>query len=254
MDSVFKVKIATFEGPLDLLLSLIEKRKLHINDVSLSKVADDFINHIRKFENFPMNETSNFILIASTLLLIKSKSLLPNMVLSAEEEENIEDLEIRLRLYRKFKELSKAILNLSESGRIYLRESDFQRPVVFSPDRDINVRNLTSICKELINNFPKDSVLPKAEVRKILSLEEMIQKMTEKISSNLKMNFSEFTKNHIRDIGVKSKKSRDIKINIIVSFLALLELIKRELIVASQDKPSEEIEIETYTIDVPKIR
>ena len=73
----FIVKQQHFEGPLDLLLSLIEKRKLFINDIALAKVTDDFISHIQSLNQFPMADSANFILIASTLLLIKSKSLLP---------------------------------------------------------------------------------------------------------------------------------------------------------------------------------
>ncbi|MEK7117749.1 MAG: segregation/condensation protein A, partial [Patescibacteria group bacterium] len=86
MDTDFKVKTGDFEGPLELLLELIEKRKLHINDVSLSQVADDFIAHIKSLEEFPMNDSADFILIASTLLLIKSKSLLPTLELTEDEK------------------------------------------------------------------------------------------------------------------------------------------------------------------------
>src|SRR4051812_32375972 len=100
----FLVKHEQFEGPLDLLLSLIEKRKLFINDISLAKVADDFINHIKNFEQFPIGESANFILIASTLLLIKSKSLLPTLQLTEEEQGSIEDLETRLKIYQRIKD------------------------------------------------------------------------------------------------------------------------------------------------------
>ena len=82
----FKVKTSSFEGPLDLLLDLIEKRKLFINDVSLAKVTDDFIAHIKQFDDLPMAESAHFILIASTLLLIKSKSLLQELNLTEEEK------------------------------------------------------------------------------------------------------------------------------------------------------------------------
>ena len=99
MDNEYQVKTHIFEGPLDTLLSLIEKRKLFINDISLSKVADDYIAYIKSLENFPIADSAHFILIASTLVLIKSKSLLPNLTLSEEEEHSIEDLEARLREY-----------------------------------------------------------------------------------------------------------------------------------------------------------
>ena len=73
----YHIKTEQFEGPLDLLLSLIEKRKLFISDFSLADVANEYIEHIRRFESFPMNDVANFLLVASTLVLIKSKSILP---------------------------------------------------------------------------------------------------------------------------------------------------------------------------------
>ncbi|MDE2172553.1 MAG: segregation/condensation protein A, partial [Patescibacteria group bacterium] len=100
----FTVKTQTFEGPLDLLLDLIEKRKFFISDISLAKVTDDFITHIKQFENMPMGESAHFILVASTLLLIKSKSLLPELALSVEEQGDIRDLETRLKIYKRIKE------------------------------------------------------------------------------------------------------------------------------------------------------
>ena len=69
----YTVKTAVFEGPLDLLLELVTKRKLFVNDVSLSQVTDDFISYIDKHEEFPIGESAEFIVIASTLMLIKSR-------------------------------------------------------------------------------------------------------------------------------------------------------------------------------------
>ncbi len=91
---------------MELLLDFIEKRKLFINDISLSKVTDDFIGFLKEKSNFPLGLSANFILVASTLLLIKSKSLLPTLNLTSEEEANIEDLETRLKEYQRIKELS----------------------------------------------------------------------------------------------------------------------------------------------------
>lgn len=78
----FKIKTEVFEGPLDLLLSLVEKRKLFISDISLASVTDEYINHINKLPEYSMDDRTQFILIASTLLLIKAKSLLPNLPLT----------------------------------------------------------------------------------------------------------------------------------------------------------------------------
>src|ERR1035437_2753511 len=102
----FTIKTQSFEGPLDLLLDLIEKRKLFINDISLAQVTDDFISHIKQGTGVSMGESAHFILVASTLLLIKSKSLLPDLNLTDEEQGDISDLERRLKMYKCIKEAS----------------------------------------------------------------------------------------------------------------------------------------------------
>ena len=93
MAAVYRIKTDEFEGPLDLLLTLIEKRKFFINDISLSKVADDYLDYIRSQDNLLVKDTTHFLLIASTLVLIKSKSLLPSFTLTEDEQGDIKDLE-----------------------------------------------------------------------------------------------------------------------------------------------------------------
>ena len=109
-ENTYKVKTGSFEGPLELLLSLIEERKLFVNEISLAEVTNDYIAHIRSFSDMEngkrIADVSYFILIASTLILIKSKSLLPSLSLNEEEEANITDLEQRLRLYQIIKTAS----------------------------------------------------------------------------------------------------------------------------------------------------
>src|SRR3989344_7839202 len=137
----FKVRVGEFEGPLEVLLDLIEKRKLHISDVTLSQVADEFIEYTKSFENFPIGDSADFILVASTLLLIKSKSLLPNMPLTEEEQVSIEDLENRLALYKKHKDLS---LNLGRMFGNFLYFAQEKRGVraVFAPTPEITLSAL----------------------------------------------------------------------------------------------------------------
>ena len=112
MQDDFKVKTPVFEGPLEVLLGMVEKRKLFINDIALSQVADDYISHVQSIQSekgYPMAEVAQFILIASTLLLIKSKSLLPTLTLTDEEERSVSDLELRLKIYQRLKIASETI-------------------------------------------------------------------------------------------------------------------------------------------------
>jgi len=92
----YQIKTDAFEGPFHLLLSLIEERKFFINDLSLAQVTEDYLNYVNKLEKQDPSEISSFIVVAATLILIKSKSLLPNLNLTAEEEGDIRNLEDRL--------------------------------------------------------------------------------------------------------------------------------------------------------------
>ncbi len=239
-ESRFHIKTHVFEGPLDLLLSLIEKRKLLINDISLAKVTDDYIAHIRQFEQYPIAESANFILIASALLLIKSKSLLPNLELSEDEQGSIEDLEKRLKIYQRMKELSLHIKNQFGKEIIFPRQESKNIAPVFSPEPEINPLGIFMALKEVIKNLPKKELIPKAIVRQVVSLEEMIETLTVRIKTSLKMSFREF-----------SKMGKEDKVNVIVSFLAMLELVKQGIVSVSQESRFQDIDIHTEHIGVP---
>jgi len=237
----FTVKQEKFEGPLELLLDLIERRKLFVNDVSLAKVADDYIAYVRNLSEFPVADSAHFVLIASTLLLIKSKSLLPALNLTSEEQGNIEDLERRLNTLARMRQLSVKIKAMFGKDFLFAR-GDIKRDPVFSPDADMTAVNLSEAARRVLQNLPKKEFLPKVVVDKIISLEEMISSLTERITSSLKMSFKEFA-------GHASKGER---INVIVSFLAMLELVKQGVINVAQDKQFDDIQMETDSITVPR--
>lgn len=233
IETAYQVKTEKFEGPLDLLLSLIEKRKLLINDISLAQVTDDFIEYVRRMGSFPLAESAQFILIASTLLLIKSRSLLPILELTDEEEESIEDLEKRLAEYKRYKDLSRHIGALFGKKVIFAKEGRYFEPV-FSPTDEITPENLREAIRSVFNDFPiKEEKIPKAVVKKVISLEDAIENVIKRVKEGIKLNFKEFA-------GVKGKENRA---NAIVSFLAILELFKRGVIDIVQEKRFDEIEI-----------
>ena len=109
MPSDFVVKARDFEGPLELLLELIEEHKLSINEVSLSTISDEYIRYLETIGVKDRESLSQFISIAATLMLIKSRTLLPGLTLTEEEEGNIDELEQRLRAYAEIKDASKKI-------------------------------------------------------------------------------------------------------------------------------------------------
>ncbi len=237
----FTIKTLSFEGPLDLLLDLIEKRKLFISDISLARVTDDFIAHVKTFDNMPIGESAHFILIASTLLLIKSKSLLPQLQLTEDEQGDIHDLETRLKIYKRVKEASLHVSQLF--GKEIIFSQSHARPVfpVFTPDVEFTMEKALYSLKDLINRLPKKEKIPHTIVRKVVSLEEMIGTLTSRITSHLRISFKEFTKEH-----------KENKVNVIVSFLAMLELVKQGIVHVSQERNFDDIQMETKEVGVPR--
>src|SRR5258706_15754469 len=106
----YELKIEQYEGPLEKLLQLIEERKLAITEISLAAVTDDFLKYLETMLEVPPGVLADFIVVASRLVLIKSKSLLPELPLTEEEEEDIKDLEQRLLLYKRLKEAERHVL------------------------------------------------------------------------------------------------------------------------------------------------
>jgi segregation and condensation protein A len=226
----FKIKTTSFEGPFGLLLTLVEKRKLFINDVSLAQVTEDYLSYMNKLGGLPPAEISSFILVASTLLLIKSKSLLPSLDLTKEEEGDIYSLEERLRLYELFTKLSGNIKNNFGKKIIFAPLERKNAVLIFLPDEQITRESVMTFARNVLGAMPQKVFLPKVEVRAVISIEEMIDKLTERIKNSLKMNFKDFTRQ-----GTGKMESREEKIVVIVGFLAMLELVRQGIIDAMQE-------------------
>ncbi len=258
----FTIKTPVFEGPLDLLLNLIEKKKLFISDISLSKVTDEYIAHINDLPEYSLKHRTQFILIASTLLLIKAKSLLPTLELTQEEEGDIKDLERRLRILDLMRKRALNVREMYGRSRIYPRGDMDETVVVFAPGKDISP-GITADGKEdmskgqnslrdamwrVLNSLPKTVVEQKATVKKVISLEEMMDRLEDRINNAMKMTFSQFSNNKSGDKGY----DRAEKVNIILSFLAMLELVKQGAIDVRQESSFHEIEMERMEIGVPE--
>lgn len=240
----YTVKTNVFEGPLDLLLELVTKRKLFVNDVSLSQVADDFVRYLQEHEEFPISESAEFIIVASTLMLIKSRSLLPTLKLTEEEEESIHELEDRLALYARTKELAAGLSKIFGKKIIFEKLPPQSPLIVFSPDSKTDIKNLFAALQTVLNSLPKEEAsLPKVTVRKVISLEEMIERLATRISQASKLSFKDFH-------GVRGEITYEKKVSIIIGFLAMLELVKRGAIRVSQEAGGE-IDMEREGIGVP---
>ena len=140
----FSIKTDVFEGPLDLLLDLVEKRKLLINDISLAEVTDEYMKHVSDMQAQSLPNTSRFVALAATLLLIKSKSLLPVLELSEEEEEVIDNLEERLRYYQIFRDAGKEVMQQFGTAIMFEPQMVPPKEPVFHPDQFCSIPALTA--------------------------------------------------------------------------------------------------------------
>ena len=233
----YRIKTASFEGPFALLLSLIEERKLFINDVSLARVTEDYINYVNKLGKLDPVAISSFIIVAATLILIKSKSLLPKLDLSTEEEGDIRSLEERLRLFKIFSSLSPEIKKTFGKRIIFPPLERKNMTLVFLPDERITKDSMMTFAYEVIDRIPKKVFLPEVEVKKVISIEEMIDKLMERIQGSLKINFKDFA---------GSAVTREEKLVLIVSFLAMLELARQGILNIVQENNFEDIFIEKF--------
>ncbi len=236
----FAVKAKVFEGPLSLLLDLIEKRKLHINEISLSQVTNDFLDFISTLEQKDLNKLTEFISVASTLILIKSKSLLPQLDMASEEQTEIEDLELRLKLLQIFKNASKDIKDIfgakTSSSRLHVKK----QIITFSPTEQIDVLKMKWFIDQLIHNLPKvEAKKPEKRVTKTISLEEMMNKVINRVRQNMTISFKMLSGEH------KEKK------NVIIGFLAILELVKLGNVDVQQGEKFSDIKIDSRDPALP---
>lgn len=236
---MYTVKLNQFEGPFPLLLNLIESRKLFINDISLASITEDYIRYVNEHE-IDNTLVSNFILVASTLILIKSKSLLPSLDLTTEEQIDIQNLEDRLKLYELYTNLSVEIKENFGKKIIFFPQERKNTEVVFLPDSQITKESMMTIASDLIVKIPKKVNLPTVEIKKVISLEEMIDNLKERITKNLSFKFKDFAGQHI---------TKEEKVNTIVSFLAMLELVREGIVEVIQDNNFEDILIEKNNIN-----
>ncbi len=241
MPTALVVKTPVFEGPLELLLELIEKRKLLINDISLSSVTDDYLKSVNAMGELPLAEASDFVALAATLLLIKSRSLLPSLELTDDEARDIKELEFRLALFQLIKEAARG-LGRGLDGAPLWPQTPLPPDVLFVPDKKATPGELMAAARRLIDEFPAAAALPKVAVEKAISLEEMIDRLAHRVSAAMQLSFREFSGH-----GKPGAAKRDI----VVSFLALLELVKQGIIRATQNEPFSDITLEGSSVSTP---
>ena len=217
----FHINTEAYKGPFDLVLDLIEERKLLVNDLALASITENFIQHVRGQEAFPVEETANFIQIAATLLLIKSKSLIPDLELSEDENADVEDLKRRLAAYEKAREAARELARIF--GKTVMMPAGERPPEAsFAPSRDLSAQVLAEALARVLSAREVIEELPAARIKPLVTIEEMMDRLAKRVQSVMTLSFKEFS------------KSTKEKVEVIVSFLALLELVKRDIVAAEQ--------------------
>ena len=237
----FNVKLDRYEGPYTKLLELIDQKKLSITEISLVSVADEYIAYIKTLDQKDLVDISQFIVVASTLMLIKAKSLLPGVVYTEEEEKQIHDLERKLELYSLLITCCQRIDGIYMKAPLYSRERiSYKGGAVFVPDKRVTVSFLQSIASLTLASFITPKELVKVAVEQALRIENVIEKLLERVRT-----MQGVTLNKLVD-GAKTFEEH--KKLLIINFIALLELLRSGTIVAEQDMQSGEINIQQINI------
>lgn len=231
----YEIKLDQFSGPLEKLLELIEERQLDITLVSLAKVTGDFLEYLKNLdENFKHPSVlADFVVVASRLLLIKSKAILPSLELTEEEETDIKDLEARLKIYKEFKDASLLIQQLWKKKQpAYGRELFMNLPIVFYPSKNLSLASLESHLIELIQELKALVPEKQAVKRVIITIEQKVKELLERFKESAEQSFQNLSKD----------KSR---LEIIMLFLAILHLIRDRIIKSEQPEKFSDIIIKS---------
>jgi len=196
--------------------------------------AFSYLAYVEKLPELPLGETAQFILVASTLLLIKSRALLPMIELSEDERESVEELERRLARYAVVRKTAKLLRKEWGRAPLHLAKRAPLRIPVFSP-ADATIATIAAAAARLVSILPKPEALAKAAVAPVLALEDVILRLKARLKTAFKARFSELT------------KSRD-RHEVIVYFLAMLELVRSGSASVSQERLFEDITIEIENV------
>lgn len=215
------VTLEQFQGPLDLLLQLIEEEKMAITEISLSKVTEHFFNHLNGLEEKNPEELADFLVIASRLVYLKSKHLLP--YLYPPEEDEGPSLADQLKLYKKYAEASGWIGGRwMAPGISYGRVEPLRQPAGFILPLNGHQGDLRSAFVALLSRLKPIAALPKVSIDHAISIKDKVASIYLAFKKVKQLSFS-----HL--LGNANNRTE-----VIVSFLAILELIKEQKVSVNQ--------------------
>lgn len=249
----YRVRIDAFEGPFDLLLHLVSRQKVDIGAISILEVADQYLDYVERMDDLDLDIASDFLLVASTLLEIKASSLLPNEEvdfgdefddLSPDEARGI--LIARLIAYKQFKNIAFELAARHEAeGHMHPRQSGLEPQFLgLMPDylEGITLRGLAVICADLAQR--RETFLLEAEhvAAMPISLELHVESVHRMVAKNKNISFDDLLGGDVTPELV------------VVTFLAILELYKRNLVDIFQDDEFGDIQVAFIDADEAKRR
>jgi len=240
MSSDYQIQLPVFEGPLDLLLQLIEREELDITTVALAKVTDQYLAYLAEMERCQAKELADFIAVAAKLLLIKSLALLSRPSELPPEAEDVGDELVRqLQEYKRFKEIAALLDERAQQGlHSYVRIAPLPH---LDPQLDlgnVTFSDLVALVQEALDAVP---AAPVGEVvtRPPVTIAEQIARIEDRLTRRQQIRFREVL------------SGATTRIEVIVTLLAVLELIKRDQVQVRQEELFGEIIIERQAIDEP---
>lgn len=238
MDKIL-YKLDTFEGPLDLLLTLIQKNKVSIYDIPIVEITAQYLEAIEGIDESNLDNTSEFLVMASHLLYIKSKMLLPKNDEEEDEEDPREELAKRLDEYRQFKEASKE-LRKSEFATKYMVFREAEK--IDFPAEEYNISHETSELIDAFNSIfqrllrkakPEKKSFSRIIGREKVSVDDMVEKICKVLRKNRRVRFGTLF------------RPEDSRPEMIATFLAVLEMIKLNRLFANYDETKKDFILTT---------
>lgn len=234
----YAIKLDNFEGPLDLLCHLVDKNKMDINQIKISEITDQYIDYINKMQELNLDVTSEFILMASTLLFIKSKSLLPKQV-EDEAELTEEELIHRIIEYKKYKEISK---KLKELYQVYSKRFYKVPDKIELPARKLEQNYSKDLIEQSYKNLVEKN---KSKINKnAINIEKIAITETVTVTSKVKDIFKELIKKPRFIFSKLCSAKKYTRLETVTAFSGILELTRRNKIRAQQEKNFGDIIVE----------
>lgn len=241
LGAAYAVSLPSFQGPLDLLLQLIEKEELDINEISLVAVTDPYLHTIARLEAIEPGALADFLVVASRLLYLKSLSLLPkpSAVAGEDEEDSVDALIQQLLEYRRFKQAAALLQAREEQGlRVYVRtapQPELERRLDLS---NLDLNKLHMALRRVLQRVPSDPPMPRVKIYPITVAEQIehvrLYLQAARHQPAPPEGYAPITFTELLTRGAT-------RLEIVVTFLAILELIKQQEVVADQEATFGEI-------------